>query len=382
MSAVTVSASDFVRALTAAKAVVASKIDIPALSCALISASNGRLEVKATDLTQSVAFGVACEGSGKWLLNHDRLQAFASALPKSGVVRITGEGLGASLRCGTVSCRIPGLDPSIYPEITDKPRFDCAPVSDGVEFPQLVNRIAAACDTEGSYALRGVHVLIRNGICRASVAASAIMATETRDCPADVLVDKVLDVSTASTIAQLFTTGPVWIVENEGSIWVENNSLTYHSKTVDAVPPDVASIAANAEATASIDTASLLRSLKATQLVSHQTTRAVYLSTSPDDSYIGATTIDGTLCVPFDADGGATIAAAVNGDKMRKIITAAGVETVTIGMSSKSGIVNIPHIQVSAGRFFGLIAPMQIEHHNVDAITSARAVGDEMKAAA
>ncbi len=382
MSLVNVSASDFIRALAAAKAVVASKIDIAALSCALISASNGRLEVMATDLTQSVSVGVPCEGSGKWLLNHDRLQAFASALPKSGVVRISGEGLGASLRCGTVSCRIPGLDPATYPEIVSKPRFDCAPVSDGVEFPQLVNRIAAACDNEGSYTLRGVHVLIRNGVCRASVAASAIMATETRDCPADVMVDKVLDVSTASTIAQLFTAGPVWVMENDGSIWVENNSLTYHSKTVDAVPPDVASISANAPACAAVDTASLLRALKATQLVSHQTTRSVYLSTAPHDSYIGATTIDGTLCVPFEADGEAEIAAAVNGDKMRKIITAAGVETVNIGLSSKSGIVNIPHIQVSAGRFFGLIAPMQIEQHNVDAITSARAAGDEMKEAA
>ena len=370
MSSVTVSAAKFAAAIAAARSIVMSKADIPVLQCVKLSAQNGTLTVSATDLSQGVAYHVPCEGSGLWLVTFDRLQSFVSACNKQSDIRISGDGV-VQFKCGSVSARIPGLNPADFPDLLETPAIDGEPHFEGSVFGASLAKSAAMCDRKGAIWMSGVYVAASSGNCRMQVTTAAVSGWRDIAAPRNIEVSAFISAEFCSVIASLFDGVPIWVSGQGQTFWAHSSAITYYCKCLDAEAVDISGVTANSQATVSVDTETLSAAAKSVRSVAESKSNAVYINAGGVGSFVGATDGTSSLCVPFQTDGASEFSITVNAEKLVALLNACGAETATVGMSDGSGIIRSPHLQLYSNGFFGLLSPMQERKQDTQAILAA-----------
>ena len=369
MSAVTVSAIRLASAVNAARAIVAARVDIPVMQCVLLTAAHGELTVAATDLSQGVSYCIPCEGAGQWLIKFDRLQSFVSACNKKADVTISGAGT-ANLKCGSVSARIPCLDAKDFPDLLSRPTFDGDAHFEAARFVGLLARIGSVCDRKGRIFETGVAITVRNGQCRMQATTAVISGWSTIPAPPHIDVESYIAAENCVVIASLFDGVPVWASGDRNTFWVKSSECTYYCKCIDGESADVSSVTPNASQVATVDVAAMSAATKAARSFADGRSSAVYLSVGGIGSFVGATDGMSCLCVPYDCEGG-QFSFTMNGEKLNALLSACGAETAGMGISDGSGGVKIPHIQIVAGDFMGLICGMTERPSETSAIINA-----------
>jgi DNA polymerase III sliding clamp (beta) subunit (PCNA family) len=378
---VIVSAARLASAVSSCKSIISSKATIPVLQCAMIKAENGILSIEATDMTRGISIQMPCEGSGKWLVSFERLQAFTSATIKSKDVTISGD-VQAQFKCGSATARISTLPIADFPSMMNAPEFSTKPTFENSRFVSILSGVSAACERSGQILGRSVRAVIDGTQGVASTCESAVVCKVKFDSDAPCHIDRLIDIDDCAVLASVFAKSPIWIAETNGVIWCKSTDIVFHTKSVDAQQPDISSVEPSSHEFTSFDVASLSSALKAVSAMSDQRSRALYIYRKNGTAFVGAVGSEASMCVPFDCEGESELGVMVNADKLQSVLTACPTETALIGASNGSGIITPRHIQVQSGGFLALVMSMRCTQDEINRIVNSDETPNQERIAA
>lgn len=373
MPSVTIEANDLVRAVAAAKNVVAGRSTIPIYECVKLSAGVDGLLVSAVASDHGVETLVPCHGQGAWVLNFVCLAAFTGSLPKGGQVTISGDRI-ATLRCGTITARIQSLDFEDFPEFGSKPEFGAAPTWSNGFFSTLLTRLAACClDRPEFLAARAIRVKVSATQGRGFAMNGYVLARQDFVTEAACELDLAIDMTTAPIVASLFEKGPLWLAQSGSVLWLTNGLTTYRAKTVEVSHPEVFSSLEFVEGpTLSADADSMLRAIRSLAPITSDKVRRVLVNVTPAGAFIGARDSQSVMCLPFDCEGDGEMQRFIDADFIRAMLTAAASDTVQFGMRDKfSNGQGTETLNFKGNGFFGLIVPLRVNAEEVESVASA-----------
>lgn len=369
MPSVTVSAADFSRAVTAAKSVIMGRPSVAILGCIVITCGNGKMRIAATDMTSGVAVTVPCAGEATWALAFDRVSAFVSAIPKGRDVTLTGDQL-VTLRCGSVSARIPSMSTADFPDMhAGRPSPGNTPTFSNGGFVAMLARLIVCCDDRpGMPFTNGVGLTISGTKGRMVAADGYVMARQDFDCEAPCEISTIVPASAVTRIATLFEAGPLIVAQTGGLIWFMGPGVEFVTSAIDATMPSFDDMVADETQTFSVDAESLSRALSATSRVAEGETPAIIMRVSPQGSFLSAASGEGGLmCVPFDCEPRSEFVMTLGADKLKSFIAACGTETMSMIMSRGAGRVPSVHLQCAGAGYFGLALSMADKPSDIEA---------------
>lgn len=369
MPTVTVSAADFSRAITAVKSVILGRVAVAILGCVVITCSDGKMRVAATDMNSGVASTVPCDGEAYWALPYDRVAAFVSALPKGKNVTLSGEQL-VTLRCGSVSARIPSMSAADFPDLhAARPAPSQRPTFSDGGFVAMMSRLIVCCEERpGMPFTNGVGLNISGTRGRMMATNGYVMARQDFECDAPCEISTIIPASAVTRMASLFEGVSVTVAQTGGLIWVISQNAEFVTKAVDAVMPSFDDATADPSASFAVDADSLSRALAATSRVADGTMPAIIMRVSPRGSFLAAASGEGGLmCVPFDCEPRSEFVITLAADKLKAFITAHGGETIDVVMCRGVGRIDKPHLQCIGANYFGVALPMADKAADVQA---------------
>lgn len=375
MPSLTVNSGDFARAVNAAKNMILSRTTMPLLQCVAITAEGGKMRVAATDLNSGVATSIHCAGSGMWALSYDRLSAFVAAMPKGKDVAMSGETM-VTMRCGSVTARIPSLDVSDFPNLhVNRPaNMDLPTFNDG-RFVTALSRMAVLCDdgTGRQMFMRGVHIGIDGARGKLSAITSYKAGWFDFETEALASVNAIIPASCVPSVASLFESTPLTIAQSGGLVWFAGGGCEYVTKAIDATIPDMDWPKPFHEGAFTVDVESMSSALGAVSRVSDKE-NAIIIRVSPSGSFLAASSGEGgMMCVPFDCEAQGEWVATASSHVIKAMLVATGKGTIKMALCPGSGIATAPHIHAIADNYLGIAMLMR---GNADAIDAAIAAFD------
>ncbi len=153
----TIDKGELVEVLSKAKSATEKKSALPVLNNFLLSAENGRLVIKATDLENYLTFFVRAqvEEEGKVAVNADKLTSIAKSMTSAEIQMNLSEGL-LHIKGGRSLFKLAGIDPEDFPEFPSVETADNMPAYD---MTRAVEKVEYAVSKEDSrYALQGLYI--------------------------------------------------------------------------------------------------------------------------------------------------------------------------------------------------------------------------------
>jgi DNA polymerase-3 subunit beta len=362
MPSLTVKSSDFARAVSAAKSIILSRTTVPLLQCVAITAEGGAMRVAATDLNSGVATSIPCVGTGNWALPYDRLAAFSAAMPKGKDVTMTGDQI-VTLRCGSVSARIPSLDVKDFPNLhVNRPAsLDVPTFSDGRVIAAMA-RMAVLCDdgTGSQLFMQGIRVLIDGTKGRLSVATSSRGGWLDFETDALSTVDALVTADAVTSLASLFEKVAVSIAQSGNAVWFSGGGCEFVTKSIDASYPADLGIVPDHDGKFTVDADSLNAAIGAVAGLTDKSTNAIILRVSPNGSFIAVNSGDGgMMCVPFDCEAGSEWDATLSASVLKGSMAAIGKSTIGMAMCAGVGAVTQRHLHFISDGYLGVAMPLR-----------------------
>lgn len=368
MPSVTFSAFSLSAAASAAKTITDGRSTIAVMQCVAVRANGSEISFSATDLSQGVTLSYLCEGEGDWLLNLDLLDAFARAASKDAAVRLSGDSI-ATLKVGALSARIGSLAIDDFPQFLDVPKDGWVDFEAGLV--NCMSRLAGGCAKDGSYIDQALHLSMKGTTAHVRISHSVAAFLETVEATNAGEFSVLLHHSDVMTMASLFEGRPVSIAVAGGTFWMRTPGITYYTKCVDGTARDISSLQPSAPKYATVDVASFKAAVRAAQSIVNDKLTSVYVNVGGIGNFVGGLNGTDALCVPFESDSATGIATSINAGWLNAALEACATETLDIGFAETCGAVSNPHVQVRAGKFFGIIMPIRGGFHLTQPIIDA-----------
>lgn len=234
----------FATAMRRAAQVAPDRATIPITQHALLRAANGRLQIAATNLDQSLAVTIESDAQGATTANASRLAAIAGHIDHETAVKLTADDTHLTVSQGRSRWRLPTLPADDYPTGLIEAPADATEVRcDGAALATALGHLGPACGdgAETRVYLQGVYfdcaperlTLVatnghRLGLDRLAEAAPQGAAAPYPIVPADAL-PPIVDIAKA---------GAVDVAMTAGQISIATDSVRVNSRLIDGAYPE------------------------------------------------------------------------------------------------------------------------------------------------
>ena len=277
------------RALTAAVGIVERRVTIPILANVHMTAADGALVIKATDLdietTDRIAATVAKPGATT--ASAQMLMDIVKRLPDGALIEIETEGYNLTVKAGRSRFQIPTLPADDYPAMAS-PQYDTTFSIGAKAFARIMDKAKFSMSTEETrYYLNGIYLHIAGDMLRGvstdghRLASVDVAAPDGALGMAGVIVPR----KTVAEIAKLATAsaGDLVVSVSETKIRLASDTVAITSKVIDGTFPDYTRvIPTDSDKTARLDAGDLRASIDRVVAVSSERTSAVKLAFSQD----------------------------------------------------------------------------------------------------
>jgi DNA polymerase-3 subunit beta len=277
------------RALTAAVGIVERRVTIPILANVHMTAADGSLIIKATDLdietTDRIAATVAKPGATT--ASAQMLMDIVKRLPDGAMIEIETEGYNLTVKAGRSRFQIPTMPADDFPAMAS-PQYDTTFSIGAKAFARIMDKAKFSMSTEETrYYLNGIYLHIAGDMLRGvstdghRLARVDVAAPDGALGMAGVIVPR----KTVAEIAKLAaaSAGDLVVSVSETKIRLASDTVAITSKVIDGTFPDYTRvIPTDSDKTARIDAGDLRASIDRVVAVSSERTSAVKLAFSQD----------------------------------------------------------------------------------------------------
>lgn len=159
-------AGDLAAALNLLGACVEKKTTIPILSSVLVSADNGRLTLRATDLEVGLTLQIGCTSLMEQTacIEAARLAPVVKSFARDAAVSLRfAETHWATLKCGKTTAKIPGFDPKSFPELPELPAEPVVTIGCAALVRMIHQTTFCVTKEESRFALNGALLQVGGG---------------------------------------------------------------------------------------------------------------------------------------------------------------------------------------------------------------------------
>ena len=277
------------RALTAAVGIVERRVTIPILANVHMTAADGSLIIKATDLdietTDRIAATVAKPGATT--ASAQMLMDIVKRLPDGALIEIETEGYNLTVKAGRSRFQIPTMPADDFPAMAS-PQYDTTFSIGAKAFARIMDKAKFSMSTEEArYYLNGIYLHIAGDMLRGvstdghRLARVDVAAPDGALGMAGVIVPR----KTVAELAKLATAsaGDLVVSVSETKIRLASDTVAITSKVIDGTFPDYTRvIPTDSDKTARMDATDLRASIDRVVAVSSERTSAVKLAFSQD----------------------------------------------------------------------------------------------------
>lgn len=288
--------ADLARALTAVQKAVEKKITIPILSCVLLTAKDGKLAVRGTDLDIEISANVSASVSanGSIAVDAGRMGDIAK--------KVTGEAVTLSLDDGKLIVKsgrsrfsLGTLPANDFPSLN----VGDLPVHMKLDLADLLKPVRFAMSTDPvRYYLNGAYLHIDKGRVTVVATDGHRLALHYGDPPGQDFAGIIIPRKTVS----LVPTGIIDVRLSQSKIQLETDDITITSKLIDGTFPDYQRIIPKANAVKmKVDRAGLSRAVDRVRSVADERGRVVALGMGPDGLLLAMSGQDGQASEEVEA---------------------------------------------------------------------------------